>query len=498
MYPVQIIRPLAKFRPDYQTYLDNFLTDVCSNGCEIDAFVGDNLKRAIARFCKNHASYFPCEYCEAKGQLLSKEDEALMEKKLTLQKQKESILNRLFTARELNEEEEMETQTSLLKSVNDAIKALNKKNNNIVWPSTSMYGTLRTVEKIIEISNRIDEGESLSHDEAKGIVGRCLFLDIPYFCVIEDIPVEYLHCCCLGVVKRLICLTFNVGESRQRNTTRKLSSTDLFNKLMLLVQSPREYSRRARTLDFSVIKGQEYRNYILVFFPIIVNCIEEDAEERKVWLILAYMIRACVLPDNEYAHIDPAVVKECGRQFYALYEKLFHAHNCSYNTHVVSCHINQIRVHGPLTLTSAFGFESFYGEMRHAFVPGTMSPLKQIFEKILLKRAIGPHCCKRPIYFSPKDTPLESNSDIYTFNNNEYSFFKIVNIDDDSLHCYKVEKSPTSFKETPNLDWNKVGVFQGGQITNEMVEITKENVSGKFLKVDNLFITCPNNVLQEQ
>lgn len=498
VYPLLLVRPLGKFRPDNQAHLDNFLTDLCSNGCIIDAFVGDNQKRAIARLCKTHASYFPCEYCEAQGQLLSSEDPALKEKKIALQKQREDVLNRLHLAQEINDEDEEESLSILLKSLNDSIKAMNRKNNKIVWPSSTMNANERTIENITEISNKIDRGEVLSIEEAKGIKGRSLFLDIPYFNVTRDIPVEYLHGLCIGVVKRLTELTFNVGEARQRNTTRKLSSVDQFNKLIVLVLMPRESSRRARNLDFSVWKGQEFRNLTLFHFKIVLNCIQPDAGERKLWLLLAYMVRACVLPNNEYANIETNVVSECGKQFYVLYEELFSPHNCSYNTHAVLSHLPEIRVHGPLTLTSAFGFESFYGEMRHAFVPGTSSPLKQIMQQILIKRALSNHHCKPSIFYSPKDTALESNSCIYTFNDNEYEFFKILSIDDNSMHCAKFEKSETIFPETPTLNWSKVGVFEAGNMIDEMITLEKENVAGKFLKIDNLFITFPINVLEEK
>lgn len=499
IYPVQIVRPVGKYRTDQQLYLDNFLTDICSNGCKIDAFVGDNLKRAHARYCKTHASYFPCEYCEAKGQLLNQEDEAIIEKERHLLTEKESLSNRLFSAQQLNDEEDVQSITILLKSVNDAIKSLNRKCNNIVWPASTMDGPERTVQKVIEISDKIEEGETLTLDEAKGILGRSLFLEIPYFNVVIDIPAEYLHSTCIGVVKRLIELTFNVGETRIRITTRKLSSADQFNRLMLTVQVPRESSRRARNLDFSVIKGQEFRNYVLLYFPLIVICIEEGAEERKLWLILAFMIRACILPNIEYDNFDPDLLTQCGRDFYALFEQLFGAHNCSYNTHVVLSHLRKMRAHGPLTITSAFGFENFYGEMRHSFVPGTISPLKQIFENIMFKRALAQHSCKRTIFYSPKETALESNSNIYTFIDNEYNFFKIINIDEDLFHCHQIEKSIATFAETPHFNWSKVGVFKAGATNeNEIITITRQNVSGKFLKVDSLFITCPINVLEEQ
>ena len=264
VYPVQLIRPIAKYRLDYQKYLDNFLTDICSS-CLIHSFIGDNPKRSQVRAAKSHSGYYACEYCESKGELLNTQDECLKNKKNELKKQKDMITAQLQQARQSNEEEKIQSLTSILKSITDAMKSLNKKNNRIVWPASTNNGTERTLQKVIEISDRVEGQEVLSLDDAKGIMGRSLFLDIPYFNYVEDISVEYMHGTCLGVTKKLTELTFNVGESRQRNTNRKLSSAIDFNKLMSLVKVVREFSRRARNLNFSVWKAQEYRNLILFF-----------------------------------------------------------------------------------------------------------------------------------------------------------------------------------------------------------------------------------------
>ena len=456
------------------------------------------MKRATARAAKTHASYFPCEYCLSKGQLLNDQDPALKTKKTDLQKQKQIILQDLTHANENNDEENVRALTSLLEIVNNSIKFLNQKNNKIVWPASSSNGEPRTLLNVSEISNKIENSEILSIDEAKGIVGRSLFLDIPYFNIVIDIPTEYLHSVCLGTVKRTVELTFNVGDNRQRITKRKLSNVSDFNKLVIHVKFPRESSRRARSLDFSVMKGQEFRNIAIFMFVIVINCIEEEAKERRLWLLLAYMIRACVLPSNEYNVIDPSVILYCEKHFYTLYEQLFGAQNCSYNTHVVGSHIPNMRAHGPLTFTSAFAFESFYGELRNSFTPGTKSPLKQILQKVIMKRTLESHCCESSIYYSPQDSALECNSQIYTFHDEQFFFFKIMSIEDDSFHCLKIGKYETSFPETPTLNWAKVGVFKAGGVSDEIVTIMKNNIAGKVIKVMDYFITCPNNVLQEK
>lgn len=109
------------------------------------------------------------------------------------------------------------------------------------------------------------EFDHITHEEAKGFVGHSLFLDIEYFNFLTDIPAEYMHSVCLGLIKRMIELTFKVGENRTRVTTRRLSQPSTYNKQMKSVKVPREFSRRIRNLDLSIIKAQEYRNMLLFF-----------------------------------------------------------------------------------------------------------------------------------------------------------------------------------------------------------------------------------------
>ena len=498
IYPIQIVRPIGKHRIDHQYYLDLFLTDICMNCLIIKAFLGDKPKRSTAKFTKDSGAYYPCEYCESKGQLFNAQDDYTKRRKTDLQEQKQTIEDQLEIAYDVNDEPLIKALELVQKSVNEAIKSVNKKNSNIVWPASSMSGPKRTVEKVLEIVQKLDDGNSLSIDEAKGIMGRSLFLDIPYFDFIHQIPPEYLHGVCLGVVKKTIILTFNVGENRPRITTRKLSEISKFDKLMAKIKSTREFSRRARNLDFSVMKGQEFRNIIIIYFPLVVDCIEPNARERKLWLLLAYMVRACVLPENEFEGIDMSVVKYCGMNYYNIYEELFGPKNCSYYTHIIGSHMPEIRSLGPLTLSSAFPFESFYGELRHAFCPGTSSPGKQMMQKILFKRTFAHHCCESSIFFSPKETPLESNCYIYTYFENNYNFYQILSIENDIFNCCVLQKFPTFFPETPTLNWEKIGVFQCGETTEQTLQISRNDVAGKIIKVKDLLITCPNNVLREK
>ena len=315
-----------------------------------------------------------------------------------------------------------------------------------------------------------------------------------------------MHLVCLGVVKRMVELNFKVGENRERQTKRKLTPPNLFNELIKSIQVCREFSRRCRNLDFGVMKASEFRNLVLFFFPIILDCIEDDFEEdKRVWLHLVYMVRACVLPNNEFSNIDKATVESACEKFYISYELLYGQINCTYSIHVIS-HLLLIRGEQPLTERSAFKFESFFSEMKQLYHPGTVSSMKQILQNCYMKRMLENHKCEKEIFYCPKkknciqNPGKENNSLIYTYNDQNnvciYSIIKII--DQNTFQCNRNGKFKATFPLAPEYDWSKVGVYKVGPMSEESCMIQKKNISGKVLKVNGYFITCPINVLVEQ
>lgn len=449
VYPLRIVRPIGKFKVDNKEQFNDFIADIIQNGGRIKEYIADNLKRATGKECLNHAAGYPCEYCESKG----------------------------------------------VRYVN---KDGNKTSSHIVWPSSTSKGVPRTKESVFNIATEIESRGKLPQDEAKGVVGMSPLFQIENFDIVRDVPTEYMHSMCLGVTKSLVKLTFNVGESWPRNTKRKLTNPAIFNKKMLLIKVFREFSRRNRSLDFSVMKAQEFRNLACFFFTVIVDCIEEKAKERKLWLLLAYVMRSCILPNNEFKVIKVELINDLLQQFYDLYNNLFGDRNCTYNTHIVGSHLMEMRFHGPLTLTSAFGFESFYSELRRSYTAGTQSTLKQCLSKILLKRNISYHCCENSIYFSKTETNMENNTIVYKFIDLTHKMFKIIDIQGDNLICHRQGRYKHTFPELNEVNWSHVGVYEKGPISNEIVTIPKLEVHGKVMQVENLLITCPNNILREK
>ena len=354
----------------------------------------------------------------------------------------------------------------------------------------------------MEQDNDNENGHQMTTEECKGFLGKSPLLELDDFDFIDNITCEYMHSVCLGVVKRQTQLTFKVGEPRPRVTKRKLSDPALFNEQIRNISLPGECSRRCRNLDFSVLKASEFRNLILFFFPIVVQIIgSEHSVEQNIWLDLAFLVRACVLPDAEFNLIDKQLLNRICANYYKNYEKMYGHQNCTYSTHIVGSHLMQIRGPSPLNSRSAFKYESFYSEMKDLFCPGTPSPTKQILKNCYMKRQLENHRCQRKITYKspPSKKTMENNSSIYVLAGSGHKLYNIVNVNEDNTFtCYEQGKFNATFNDTIKRNWCDVGVYKLGPIDNVPITIKKKDIAGKVLTVNGYLITCPNHVLTEQ
>ena len=433
MYPIRLIRPTNRFKYDEQNQIFEVITDILENSCVITDCICDNPKRAIVRCALSASSSYACEYCEAKAVLvhdvLAKTQAETVKKRFDLKRK--NLKNTIeflkespgtVASKEKDNKKIVELQKivdNLDKEEENEIKFASKR-KQLAWPFSTMTGLLRTNDLVRYLVNKIARKENLDKDEKKGFKGVSHFLSIENFNFIDCICAEYMHSVCLGTVRRLIELTFDVGELRTKTSTRKLTEANKFNSLIKTVQVFREFSRRCRNLDVGIIKAQEYRNFILFFFPLIVECIDDEyPKEKIVWLTLAYMIRACVIPNIEFECINVLSIKKACAKFYALFEKCFGKKNCTYSIHIIASHLMRIRGKHPLTARSAFKFENFYSEMKNLFQPGTRAPLKQILQNTFMKRTLEHHSCSKSIKYSCVKVPnsgMENNSMVYVFN----------------------------------------------------------------------------------
>lgn len=513
VYPIRLIRPSNKYKYDEQEQISKVIEDIKLNNCTITAAVSDNPKRSKLRCALCHSATYACEYCESCAISIRNASSISAIKKMYELRRKniEETINFLkespgSSASKQRDNVKVNDLNNILKNLKSEEKQdlkLHRKKHKLVWPFSTMTGRLRTTDLIKYVVNKIERSPiELDKHETKGFKGKSHFLYLENFHFIDCIPAEYMHCGCLGTVKRLVELTFNVGEKRDTPSKRKLTDTKEYNIIIKTIQVFREFSRRCRSLDPSVIKAQEYRNMILFFVPIIVDCIQHEfPKERQIWWYLSYIMRACVLPNEEFDLIKKDDIKKACKNFYSLFEKVHGPTNCSYSIHSIGSHILRIRGDDPLTETSAFVYESFYAEMKNLFQPGTTATTKQILQNTLMKRKFEKHFCSKPIKYScmENNTGAENNSLIYTFKEKQFKFYNIVKINPDrSFQCTEQGRFPYVCSLTPDIDWSTVGVFKQGPSNLNENTIKLCEISGKVLKVKDLLLTCPLNVLKEQ
>lgn len=139
--------------------------------------------------------------------------------------------------KDMDKAEELQTVLSNLDQEEEKeLKAVQSK-KQLSWPCSTMTGTLRTVDLIKYTVSKIVRNIAMNKHEKKGLTGQSHLLYQPDFHFINCLPAEYMHLGCLGVVKRLTELTFDVGECRQKTSKRKLSEAAMFNKLIKKIES---------------------------------------------------------------------------------------------------------------------------------------------------------------------------------------------------------------------------------------------------------------------
>lgn len=103
-----------------------------------------------------------------------------------------------------------------------------------------------------------------------GIKGPSLLLLLSVFNFVFGLPVDYMHCICLGVSKKLTSLWFDLKYSAYPWYLGKhLQEID---RLLLAITSPKFIKRTPRSLtERQHWKASEYRSWLLYYAPVVLK-----------------------------------------------------------------------------------------------------------------------------------------------------------------------------------------------------------------------------------
>ena len=109
----------------------------------------------------------------------------------------------------------------------------------------------------------------------------------------------------------------------------------------------------------------------LLMFPAILKCLPDKPHEKSVFLSYCFLSRAMRLPDNEFRFIEEDMIDSVLDILNQHYEAAYGVTAGTYNAHIVSSHLKELRQFGSFTENNAYPFEGLYADMRRSFSPGT-------------------------------------------------------------------------------------------------------------------------------
>lgn len=366
----------------------------------------------------------------------------------------------------------------------------------LYWPLKNDQAMLRTDAEIRRLQARVNE---LCESDLKGVCARSPLLDLNID-MIKDVPVDPMHQIFKGIVAMFLQLTFNIGAARPRLEGKpgRLPVNEL-NQVLKALQSPKEFSRHTRNLDERSLKAEELKYLLLAWFPTVAYHIPHDRPEHEMWILMAYLVRACIFPADNGV-IAPEDQRDGHDRFYALFQEQFGPRNLTYNVHMFS-HLPLIRERGLLSELSCFDAESSYAVYRDRYRAGTTSTAKQALLSAYLRHSNGSHSCRLSLTLSPKRPGRRNDSFLYTQN---FSFYEVQEEPQKGSRRIQCRRVLTrQYVAGYGTDMAKVGVFVYCGLEDAKVWITTDSVLGKAVIApfgpQNHFtiVALPKNVLEE-
>lgn len=192
--------------------------------------------------------------------------------------------------------------------------------------------------------------------------GITILKNIPNFKPIDDVPLDYLHLICLGVMKKLINLWL-CGPLPVRILFKFVK---IISYRLVKIQNftPNDFARKPRSLnEYRYWKGTEYRNFLLYTGPVVLKGIlKPNVYENFLVLHVAISILCntnYVKNDNDIEYADK-LLRLFVSQFQIIYGKEYVSHNIHNLLHITS----DVKKFGSLDEYSAFRFENFNASIK--------------------------------------------------------------------------------------------------------------------------------------
>lgn len=195
--------------------------------------------------------------------------------------------------------------------------------------------------------------------------------------MVDQVPLDYLHVVCLGVVKRFLNIWVN-GSPPHLLPSASIEYISNYLKTISFSQ-PTEFQRRVRPLgDLGHFKGTEFRTLLLYTLPVVLRKVLSEEKYNHFMLLHVGITILCSKRWQSKADVAKQIlikfVEETGR--------IYGKEHLIYNVHSLIHLADDVKLHGPCDSYSAFLFESHMFFIK-CLLRKNDQPLQQLCNRIL-------------------------------------------------------------------------------------------------------------------
>uniref|UniRef100_A0A1Y1LMP9 Transposase domain-containing protein n=1 Tax=Photinus pyralis TaxID=7054 RepID=A0A1Y1LMP9_PHOPY len=322
-------------------------------------------------------------------------------------------------------------------------------------------------------------------------------INILGFDIINQFCLDYLHLCCLGIMRKLFHYWCRKDSLGNRIVLLPLRKRQIVSKRMIYYATfvPSEFARKSRSIkDLDRFKGTEFRLFLLYIGPIVLKGIL-SRDLYNHFLLLHCSVR--ILCNRELFLENRWIerAKQMLLEFVQLSDTLYGKESCIYNVHSLIHLADDVKCTNlSLDDLSCFYFENYLGYLV-AQLRRFNRPLEQIVKRLSEKEfcnIIYEKKVSSEVVFSSRTKVLSfkgfnlkagGRKDCYVLLKNN-RIFKITAIENNYIVGFKSSTLLNFYKDP--LESKEVGIFKFLKFSNDTLQYDLESIDTK------VFVICNN------